>query len=74
MFIKNNEEEDCAVWNYNNALYSFKKSGKTTKIDKILLIAYKSNEFVIDYMLWMKKMPNEQPQYIGRGDENEAKT
>jgi hypothetical protein len=34
--------------------------------------AYKSNEFVIDYMLGIKKMPDEQPQYIGRGDESEA--
>lgn len=72
LFIKNNEEEDCAVWNYNNALYNFKKFGRITKTDKILLDAYKSNEFVIDYMLGMKKMPDEQPQYIGRGDENEA--
>lgn len=72
LFIKNSEEEDCAVWNYNNALYRFKKNGRTAKTEKILLEAYKSNEFVIDYMLGIKKMPNEQPQYIGRGDENEA--
>jgi len=71
-FIKESEDEDCAVWNYNNALYSFKKSGQTTKSEKILLQAYKSNEFVIDYMLGNKEMPKEQPQYIGRGDENEA--
>jgi len=72
LFIKNNEEEDCAVWNFNNALYNFKKFGNRAKSDKILLNAHKSNEFVIDYMLGIKKMPNEQPQYIGRGDENEA--
>ncbi len=72
LFIKNSEEENCAVWNFNNALYNFKKIGKKTKTEKILLNAYKSNEFVIDYMLGIKKMPKEQPQYIGRGDENEA--
>ena len=72
LFIKNNEKEDCAVWNYNNALYHFKKYGQTEKSDKVLLEAYKSNEYVIDYMLGIKKMPDEQPQYIGRGDENEA--
>lgn len=72
LFVRNNEEEDCAVWNYNNALYSFKKLGRTKKTEKILLDAYKSNEFVIDYMLGNKEMPKEQPQYIGRGDENEA--
>lgn len=72
LFIKNSEDEDCAVWNYNNALYSFKRLGRTAKTEKILKDAYKSNEFVIDYMLGVKNMPDEQPQYIGRGDENEA--
>ncbi|MDD2635903.1 MAG: tetratricopeptide repeat protein [Bacteroidales bacterium] len=71
-FIKENEDEDCAVWNYNNALYSFKKLGKTAKSEKVLLHAYKSNEFVIDYMLGNREMPKEQPRYIGRGDEDEA--
>ena len=71
-FIENSEEEDCAVWNYNNALYHFKKFGQTAKSDKELQKAYKSNEYVIDYMLGVKEMPSEQPQYIGRGDENEA--
>ena len=71
-FIENSEEEDCAVWNYNNALYQFKKSGQSANSDKELLKAYTSNEYVIDYMLGVKEMPKEQPQYIGRGDENEA--
>ena len=71
-FIENSEEEDCAVWNYNNALYQFKKSGQSANSDKELLKAYTSNEYVIDYMLGVKEMPKEQPQYVGRGDENEA--
>ncbi len=71
-FIDNNEEEDCAVWNYNNTLYHFKKSGRTAKSNKELLKAFKSNKHVIDYILGVKKMPDELPQYIGRGDENEA--
>ncbi len=72
LFIKNNDDENCAVWNYNNALYSFKKLGKTAKTEKILLKAFNSNEFVIEYLLGLKKMPDELPEYIGRGDENEA--
>lgn len=71
-FIDENQVEDCAVWNYNNALYSFKKLGQTTKNEKILLQAYKSNEFVIDYMLGNKEMPEDLPEYIEQGDENEA--
>lgn len=72
LFVENSEDEDCAVWNYNNALYLFKNHGKTAKSDKALLEAYKSNEHVIDFMLGIKKMPEEQPQYIRRGDQNEA--
>ena len=71
-FIENSEEEDCAVWNYNNALYQFKRSGRSVNSEKELLKAYTSNVYVIDYMLGVKKMPEELPQYIGRGDENEA--
>lgn len=72
LFMKSREKEDCAVWNYNNALYHFKKYGRTVKSNKELLKAYRSNEFVIDYMLGVEQMPDEQPQYIGIGDENEA--
>lgn len=71
-FIENSEEEDCAVWNYNNALYQFKKSGQTAKSNKELVKAYESNEYVIDYLLGIKEMPDKLPQYIGIGDEDEA--
>jgi tetratricopeptide (TPR) repeat protein len=71
-FIKNSEDEDSAVWNFNNALYHFKKSGRTKKAEKVLLSATRRNGFVIDYMLGIKEMPDEQPQYVGIGDENEA--
>lgn len=71
-FIKKHPDEDCALWQYNNALYHFKKRGKSTKSDKALLKAYKFNPHVVDYMLGMKEIPNEPPHFIGRGDENEA--
>jgi len=71
-FIAKSDEEDCAIWNYNNALFHFKKSQKTAKRDKELLKAYTSNAFVIDYMLGTENMPDELPQYIGRGDKSEA--
>ena len=71
-FIKKSEDENSAVWNYNNALYSFKKLGQTIKSEKTLMRAYKSNVFVIDYMLGNKEMPDELPRHIGFGDENEA--
>ena len=71
-FIKKHPDEDCALWQYNNALYHFKKRGKSTKREKELLKYYKFNPHVVDYMLGMKEIPNEPPHFIGRGDENEA--
>lgn len=71
-FLKNSEEEDCAVWNFNNALYHFKKYRANAKTEKTLVKAHKRNGFVIDYLLGIKELPDQPPQYIGRGDENEA--
>lgn len=71
-FIKKFEGEDSAVWHYNNALYHFKRFGQSTKSDKELLKACKFNKHVMDFMLGLKELPEEMPQFIGRGDENEA--
>lgn len=71
-FIKKFEGEDSAVWLYNNALYHFKKMGKSTKSDTELMKAYKFNPHVMEFMLGLKELPKEMPQFIGRGDENEA--
>ena len=71
-FIKTHPDEDCALWHYNNALYHFKKLGKSAKSDKELLKAYKNNQHVVDYILAIKELPKEIPHFIGRGDEDEA--
>mgnify|MGYP003116707857 CR=1 FL=1 len=71
-FIENREDEDCAVWNYNMALYQFKKSGQSASSEEKLLKAYSSNKYVLDYMLGVKEMPKELPRYIGIGDDSEA--
>lgn len=71
-FIKKFEGEDSAVWLYNNALYHFKKMGKSTKSETELMKAYKFNPHVMEFMLGLKELPKEMPQFIGRGDENEA--
>lgn len=71
-FIGKSEDEDCAVWLYNKALYSFKKYGATLKSAQVLMSAYNSNNFVIDYLLGKVEMPTELPAYVGVGDESEA--
>lgn len=70
--LKQFENEGSAVWSFNYALYKYKKEGSSKTSEKALSEAYKRNNNVIDYMLGLKKMPKEQPQYIGFGDENEA--
>lgn len=71
-FIKKYEGEDSAVWHYNNALYYFKKMGQSAKSNTELMKAYKFNPYVMEFMLGLKELPEEMPQFIGRGDENEA--
>ncbi len=46
--------------------------GKSAKSDKELEKAYKFNKHVMEFMLGLKELPEEMPQFIGRGDENEA--
>jgi len=73
-FVKKHEDEYRSVWKFNNALYHFKKFGKNAMTNKVLLAAHKGNKYVIDYLLGIKKLPEEPPQYMGIGDENEAIT
>ena len=46
--------------------------GQSAKSDNELQKAYKNNPYVMDFMLGLKELPEEIPQFIGRGDENEA--
>ncbi len=71
-FMKEWDFGDYAIGNYNNALYSFKKFGRSIKTDALLLKAYESNPFVIGYILDMDRLPDEPPEYIVKGRENEA--
>ena len=64
--------EDNADWNFNNALYQFKKSGPSEKSHKALSKAHRSNEYVIDFLIGIRELPEELPHYYSMGDENEA--
>ncbi|WP_025270768.1 tetratricopeptide repeat protein [Hippea sp. KM1] len=72
LFMRNLEDEDCANCNFNRALFYFKKFGRISIADEALLYAHNRNRFVIDYMLGIRKLPKEPPQFIGIGDEDEA--
>ncbi len=61
-----------AAYNYNWALYHFKKNAYSEKAYKFLLKAYKQNVHVIDFLIGEKTIPKQLPSHIGFGDESEA--
>ena len=66
-------DDAAANWAYSNALLLFQETGHATILsNRALKKALKANRHVPTYMLGMKPMPNDMPQYIGFGDENEA--
>lgn len=68
------KENSTAVWVFNYALYKYAKEGKNDSSEKALIKANKTNGFVIDYMLGLKKMPKKLPALVGYGNEDEAIT
>ena len=64
--------EWSAYWKYSQALIEFRKSGDTDKANKALKSALRQNPHVSPYLTGQKRMPNNKPNYIGMGDENEA--
>ena len=66
------DESASAVWEYARLLLSFRADGDSANTRKLLDKAKKVNKFVPKYLLGEKLLPDEMPQYVGCGDENEA--
>lgn len=65
-------DEDCAYMNYSRVLLEYRKSGLSSKLDRLLDKAIQQNPHVIDFLLGRKKLPRQAPNYYGYGDTNEA--
>jgi tetratricopeptide (TPR) repeat protein len=66
-------DDAAANWAYNRALMLFQDAGRATvESDRALEQAIKANRHVPALLLGRKHMPDQMPQYIGFGDENEA--
>jgi len=66
-------DDGAANWAYSRALLLFQEVGHpTTQATHALKKALKVNRHVPAYLLGKKPMPQQMPQYIGFGDENEA--
>ena len=61
-----------ANWLYGTALNAFRREGDSKAARKLLSKAYKANRYVPDYLLGRKKLPEQLPDYVGIGDEQEA--
>lgn len=71
--LKQYEGDGSACWLYSHALWMFRKEGGASKktISR-LKEALVQNPLVPFYLLGMKRLPRNLPDYIGFGDENEA--
>lgn len=64
--------EDFGNMAYNCVLIAYAKNGLTKQVDELLEEALAANPHVPAYLLGIKPLPEERPEYIGLGDEREA--
>lgn len=70
--LEQHKEDDMADWSYTRALLAFRQEGESASACQLLREAYKSNSHVPDYLTGAKPMPQEFPEYISPGGEDEA--
>lgn len=66
------KDDASAEWLYGRALWAFRRYGASTEADRRLGEAMEGNRFVPFYMLGLKKMPKEMPEYMSPGEDSEA--
>lgn len=70
--LKQYEEDWSAAWPWSHALLSFRRKGDSTASRKALAVAIENNPHVAPYLIGAKALPDELPDYISPGDEDEA--
>jgi tetratricopeptide (TPR) repeat protein len=66
------EGDAAAGWAYSGALLAYRQEGATSKAEQNLLQAIATNRYVPDYLLGKRALPEQMPDHLGFGDENEA--
>jgi tetratricopeptide (TPR) repeat protein len=64
--------EETASWMFSKALLAFRQQGDTAETRECLKAAAKRNKFVPAFLLGQERLPEQQPEYYGLGDPNEA--
>nr|MBA3766683.1 hypothetical protein [Acidobacteriota bacterium] len=66
------EEEASAEWLYTRALWRYRREGEVRASARALQLAFAENIFVPLFMLEVRPMPTDLPEYISPGEESEA--
>lgn len=66
------EDDGSATWLYSKAYLFYNQKNKKPLATKVLVNAFRFNPYVPFYVFGIRDMPDEMPQYVGFGDENEA--
>jgi len=70
--INDYEDDASATWLYSKAYLFFNQKSKKPLATKALVKAMLFNPYVPLYIFSIREMPDELPEYVGSGDENEA--
>ncbi len=70
--LKQYNDEGSPEWLFSIALYKFIKEGKSKNAKKAFYEAHKANKFVIEYIIGIREFPEDLPQFMTFGGEDEA--
>lgn len=66
------EDDGAAAFAYDRIILEFKRHGVTSRLKMLYRVATGVNKHVPDYLLGVRVLPYNLPDFIGRGDANEA--
>ncbi|UQZ34778.1 hypothetical protein C2I18_15350 [Paenibacillus sp. PK3_47] len=69
---KYGNDDAAAAFAYDRIVLEYKKNGITSQLKMLYRVARGVNKHVPDYLLGVKRLPNNLPDFVGMGDSNEA--
>ncbi|WP_379163297.1 SEC-C metal-binding domain-containing protein [Paenibacillus sp. sgz5001063] len=69
---KYGKDDAAAAFAYDRIILEYKKNGITSQLKMLYRVARGVNKHVPDYLLGVKRLPHNLPDFVGMGDSNEA--
>ncbi|ULO06927.1 SEC-C domain-containing protein [Paenibacillus sp. 19GGS1-52] len=66
------KDDAAAAFAYDRIVLEYKKNGITSQLKMLYRVARNVNKHVPEYLLGVKRLPHNLPDYVGMGDNNEA--